>query len=117
MRLSGSSTGATVRLTLAAPRPRTQVVPVRICINEICRALELAATWRVYQLVVPPAERYDLVVSMPTFEPAAFDPQTPDKRRLGVLVDDVAVEPLGAFSAATTGVPPASGRMESLSPP
>ncbi len=116
LRLAGSEAGATIRLTLAAPRPDTHSVRAQICVGERCHDVEVTPTWRVYELAVPPADHYEVAISTTTFDPQALEGQASDSRRLGVLVDGAAVtlfDPAarpaqGSASPATVWNPPAS---------
>lgn len=100
VKLQGSQAGGRVRLTLAAPRPDRQAVATELCVATICREIELGATWRTFEVVVPQADAYRVVITTPTFQPQALDPSSTDNRELGVLVEDVVVS---SFSTTHTG--------------
>lgn len=87
LKLAGSATGGFVRLELAAPWPDAQAVPVMICINGVCQRLTLDAQWRTILLAAPAAPEYRVRITSPTFQPQALDPQSPDNRLLGVMLD------------------------------
>lgn len=93
LRLVGSAAGTRIVLTLAAQWPNGQPVPIRVCVNGICRELVLDAQWRDYWLTAPAAPEYLITIDTPVFAPQQFDPETEDQRKLGILVDRAAVLP------------------------
>jgi tetratricopeptide (TPR) repeat protein len=93
IKLAGSATGTRISLTLAAQWPNQQPVPIRVCVNGICRELVLGVEWRDYWLTAPAASEYLVTIESPTFAPQDFDPQSKDERRLGILVDRAALLP------------------------
>ena len=93
LKLAGSATGAQIRLTLAAPWPKGEQVPLRVCVNASCTELVLDTAWREYRLTTPPAPEYRVTLGSPTFSPQQLDRQARDRRDLGVLIDQATVEP------------------------
>jgi len=92
LRLNASRSG-TVRLTLSAPRPGGEQVPVTVCIRgEACQRLSADASWRSYALVAPPGRPLDVSIAAPPFNPRSADPASTDGRLLGVLVDSAGTE-------------------------
>jgi tetratricopeptide (TPR) repeat protein len=90
LKLAGSAAPGLVRLTLAAPWPDDRSVPAAICINGACQSLLLDARWRTIVVSVAPADEYRVRISAPTFQPRQFEPQSPDARQLGVMIDQAA---------------------------
>ncbi|HEY0739057.1 MAG TPA: hypothetical protein VGD69_29325 [Herpetosiphonaceae bacterium] len=93
LRLVGSAAGTRLVLRLAAQWPNGEPVPIRVCVNGSCRELVLDAEWRDYWLTAPAAPEYLITIDTPTFAPQEFDPESEDERKLGILVDRVAVLP------------------------
>lgn len=75
-------------LRLAAPRLNTNQVPVTVCMADThrCQSIELAATWRVFRLLLPDDTNSSALIELrsPTFD-------APDGRALGVLVDWITI--------------------------
>jgi tetratricopeptide (TPR) repeat protein len=94
--LAGSDAGGTIQLTLAAPRLDVATVDARLCVLSICRDISLGPKWRTYTLIVPKAASYRIELRSPTFQPQRFDPQSPDNRTLGIIVDQVKFEDFAA---------------------
>jgi tetratricopeptide (TPR) repeat protein len=93
LKLGGSASGAQITLRLSAPWPDDAQVPVRVCINAVCDELVLDAAWREYRLSAPSAPEYRVTLDSPTFSPQQINRQSPDQRRLGLLIDQAMVKP------------------------
>lgn len=91
LKLAGSRGAGGVQLTLAAPRADRAPAPVRICVNTRCADVIVQAEWRSFTLTVSPADRYNVTISAPTFQPQQFNARSPDTRDLGVLLDEARV--------------------------
>ncbi len=102
VKLQGSAAGGRVLLTLAAPRPDGQPVAAKLCVVNTCRQVNVGASWRTFEMIVPGADAYRLVISAPTFQPQAHDPRSADSRELGVLVEEVT---LSSFATAQQDEP------------
>jgi 4-amino-4-deoxy-L-arabinose transferase-like glycosyltransferase len=74
---------ATLVLRLAAARPGLAAVPVEVCANRRCMAIQVASAWREYRLPASGQGASLLVeIRSPTFRAA-------DDRELGILIDRV----------------------------
>ncbi len=96
LRLAGTTHGASVRVTLSAPRPDGSAVPVTICANDSCERVALDAGWRTVVIAAPPGDETRVTLETTTFRPRDADPTSPDDRALGVLIDGVEVRPFDA---------------------
>jgi tetratricopeptide (TPR) repeat protein len=86
LRLAAPEATGVLRLRLAAPRTDQQVADVSVCAGGACRALEVGAGWRTYELPLAGGG------APLTFEVRSDTFRGPDGRELGVLIDRAEVE-------------------------
>ncbi len=98
VRLRAGEHGTLVRVHLAAPRPDNTPVVATMCVQKQCSTFGVDASWRSYEMYVPPLCKNDgkcstelqLDLHTPTFVPATG--ASGDDRELGLLVDYVSSE-------------------------
>ena len=115
IRLAGGTQQALVQLGLAAPRPDGRTVRAELCVVDRCQGIEVGAQWRIYVIYVAHAchsrtackAPLEVHVRSPTFVPAQATAKgwngLEDDRRLGLLVDYAAMEPVPARRVVPDG--------------
>jgi tetratricopeptide (TPR) repeat protein len=108
VRLSGGAQHIRLIARVAAPRPTGQPVPVDVCVAETCQSLRVGSQWRTYRVYLVRVcddsaschQPLEVTLRSSTFVPAGLERPSPgvqpnqDTRRLGIMVDFVAAEPV-----------------------